>query len=101
MVQHAAAIDDVETAVEGVKLQDVGLGEFDVRMTEFQHLSFGIGEAGYAEVDRKNFYATDESRHLDGRLAGPTPGHEIFDAASLPERAKRGHGKLAAEIGID
>jgi len=107
MMQHAAAIDDVETAAERAEPQNVGLPVFDVAEPGLVRLAPGVGQTRHTEVDRENARAGRAPRKIDQLLAGPAAGNQNIDGAAaavvafLREIAKPGERKVMAQPPVD
>lgn len=107
MMQHAAAIDHVETAAERAETQNVGVSVFDVAEAGLVRLAPGVGQTCHAEIDCEDARAGRALRKVDQLLTSPAAGNQNVDsaaaaiAAALREIAKAGERKVMAQPGVD
>ena len=87
MVQHAAALDQIEAPLERAQREDVGLAELDVVEAPRLHATPRGGEAAPRQVDGQHLGAGVARRGGQRLLSGAAPGHEH---ARLRERREAG-----------
>src|SRR4051794_14994001 len=93
MVQYAGRLDHVELSRDRFDFEDVSLRIVDIAHVQFAGLTFGVAQAGEAEIDGKHARAAETLRALDRMVACAAASDENVAAVLADDALQCGCGK--------